>query len=66
MLLSLGQRAAAPRVLRAPKLASGGGDCSPNSWRPSIAARIGGEPSSRTHRVLDFAVKILGSTGDYL
>jgi hypothetical protein len=54
-----------PRVLYAPNSASGGGDCSPNSWRPSIAARIDGRWHATTvARVLGLGVFVGQNPGD--
>jgi hypothetical protein len=66
LLLSSGRCGAAPRVLQALKSAGDDGECSLNSWQPSIAVRIGRESSSRWCRVCDLAGKNLGSTSDYL
>jgi hypothetical protein len=67
LLLSSGQRAVAPRVLWATKLASDGGDCSPNSWHPSIVARIGGRRHAMmVARVLGLGVLRVKIRGCYL
>jgi hypothetical protein len=61
------QRAVAPSVLWAPKSVSGDNDCSPNSWRTSIAVRIDGRQRAMTvARVRCFAGQNLDDLRCYL